>query len=152
MDTVLNNTTKNSGKIISMCLLPNGNVFVVHSYDTFYQLYGMVVTISDTTITQGIDTALKSENMSGYTISAIMLGECVFISHNNGYDYYLNAQIFGIDYENNIPTNNISITEYETQIRKVTTGQFDGIAKTDGVGGDDTGHNDLVSIWTKEGE
>lgn len=39
---------------------------------------------------------------------------------------------------------------YETQVRKTTTSEFDGIAKTSGKGGDDTGHNSQVKIYTKK--
>ena len=37
-----------------------------------------------------------------------------------------------------------------TQVRKTTTSQFDGVAKTSGVGGTTTVPNDLVSIYTLE--
>ncbi len=145
---VISNST-NAGSTISTCLLPNGNVFIAHSYGSKYYLYGMVVTIDGTAITKGTDTQLSTIAQTGLEMPTIdLLNGNVFIAHNYSSDNYLYAQIFGIDYENNIPTNHISITEYETQLRKVTTAQFDGIAKTSGEGGDDTGHKDVVSIWT----
>lgn len=197
-----------SGLVISTCLLKNGNVFVAHKYDdTNHYLYGVVCSINGTTVTKGTDTAISTAKYSGYSISveplpnnkafilhsssltstytlygiiintdgiAITLGQDtpMNVTQSSGYSlsslllkndtlfvihgqtqsqYMLYAQIWGIDYDNNIPTNNISTTEYETQVRKVTTGQFDGIAKTSGEGGDETGHKDIVSIWTKEG-
>lgn len=248
-------TTSKSGYFISTCLLPNGNVFIAHSYGSNYYLYGVVCSISGTTISKGTDTslstsnygedteisvqplsngdvfvvytygnsrylygivcsiegtkvtkgtetALSTESNAGYRISTVLLGEnkylvlhiisnvaylygmiceidgsniitgpdtqilngnyisytydnillnngTIFVAHSKETSYYLNAQIFGIDEANNIPTNNIVIPEYETQVRKVTTGQFGGIAKTSGEGGDNTGHKDMVSIWTK---
>ena len=38
--------------------------------------------------------------------------------------------------------------ETETQVRKATTSDIYGVAKTKGVGGDSTGHKDIVSIYT----
>ena len=38
--------------------------------------------------------------------------------------------------------------ETETQVRKATTPDIYGVAKTSGTGGDSTGHNDIVSIYT----
>lgn len=135
----------------AICLLPNGKVLVFSSrVSGSYFLYGIICTIDRTTVTGGTYTSLSSNVYSGAEKSAILLNNgTVFVAHSRGSSYYLNAQIFGIDYENNIPTTNIIATEYETQVRQVTTGQFDGIAKTSGTGGDDTEHKDLVSIWTK---
>ena len=39
-------------------------------------------------------------------------------------------------------------TETETQVRKATTSDIYGVAKTSGVGGDETGHKDMVKIYT----
>jgi hypothetical protein len=134
---------------IATCLLPNGNILIIHGYGSEHNLYGMIVSISDTAITKGIDTQLSTTINTGSQNSMLLLDNgIIFNAHSYGTYYHLYAQIFGIDYANNIPTNNISITDYETQVRKVTTGQFDGIAKTSGEGGDDTGHKDIVSIWT----
>lgn len=193
----------NSGMYISTCLLPNGNVFIAHSSGSNYYLYGMVCTISggitpvtdarlsdlvgagdsnpktlllpnnnvfvihgdntssnylygaicsieNTTTTVGVDTLLINSDYACYGVSSLLLNNgTIFIAHSHTKSmYYLYAQIFAI--ENNIPTNHIIANETETQVRKVTTGQFDGVAKTSGEGGDDTGHNDIVSIWTKE--
>ena len=41
---------------------------------------------------------------------------------------------------------------YETQVKKATTIPFDGIAKTSGVGGDDTAHKDQIEIYTLDKE
>ena len=148
--------TQYAGMKISAELLPNGNVFIAHSYSSSYYLYGVVCRISGTTITVGTDTAIinpTSEDgyYTGFEISSLLLNNgTIFVAHNKyNSPFYLYAQIFGVD-ESNVPTNHIITTDYETQIRKVTTGQFDGVAKTEGTGGDSTGHNDLVSIWTLE--
>ena len=39
-------------------------------------------------------------------------------------------------------------TSYETQVRRATSVPCNGVAKTSGIGGDETGHEDLVSIYT----
>lgn len=146
-----------TGEIISLCVLNNEKVLIVHSHSGSVSrcLYGMVVKINGTTITAGNDIELASSKYSGYAISSAMLNGKIFVAHTlDSTNYYLYAQVWGIDETNNVPTNNISVekitTEYETQVRKVTTPQFDGIAKTEGIGGDETGHKDIVSIWTKE--
>lgn len=152
-DTLLANSA-NAGKVISCELLPNGKVFIARSGGTYSYLLSTVVNIDNTTITIDSDTALTdtsntNNRYTGYAISSLLLANgTIFVAHSKTDSYYLNAQVFGIDYENNIPTNQISITEYETQVRQVTTGQFDGVAKTSGTGGDDTGHNDKVGIYT----
>jgi hypothetical protein len=131
------------------------NVLVVHSYGNNSEgaplnrvLYGIVYTIDGTTITAGTDKQLNNEDYTGYKISSLLLDNgMIFVAHSNSTSYYLNAQLFSID-ENNVPTNQISITEYETQVRKVTTGQFDGIAKTSGEGGDEFVESEVEVIKT----
>jgi hypothetical protein len=200
-DTVITDSS-NVGRAISACTLENGNVFIAHSYGSNHYLYGIVCSINETTITKGTDTALEAggyeaekvltmvlkENKvfvtkchladasrlwasictinntsitigttvrlsdargSGNVMSSILLNNgTIFIAHNHtDGTNYLYAQIFDIDETNNIPTKHIIAIEYETQIRKVTTGQFDGVAKTSGNGGDEFAHKDLVSIY-----
>ena len=84
------NTNSYAGDEISAVLLPNGNVFIAHSYGSNYYLYGMVVSISGTTITAGSDTALVSSSYAGSTISTCLLPNGnVFIAHSYGSSYYL---------------------------------------------------------------
>lgn len=183
-DTVLNNSEKYTGYKISATLLSNGNVFIAHVCTSSYSLYGMVVTISGTAITAGTDTQLNSSEhhptittislknnkvfvmynqgnttdayylnglianisgteitvgsdtilnsnrLTGYMISPCLLTNgTIFVAHSYGGNYYLYAQIFGIDEVNNIPTNQIVADEYETQVRKTTTSKFVGVAK-----------------------
>jgi hypothetical protein len=255
-DTALNSSIKSTGNSISACLLPNGNVFIAHSYNTTLQLYGIVVTIDGTTITKGTDTAITQISEAGRTISTKLLPNGnVFIAHSNNssdqlygivctisgttitygtdtvidstqrtaetldtvlldngqvlilYNYAssnelhgilttisgttitlgtatllgetqdstygegmsalllanglifmahayaptgtstpLYARLFGIDYENNIPTNNIVITKYEQQVTPAEETPFDAIALSDGIGGTETAHNEQVLI------
>jgi hypothetical protein len=141
-------TKTKSAYAIDTCLLPNGDVLISHSHTSgsdYYHLYGMIVNINNSTITKVSDTALVSQQYVAYgakCISKVFLDNgIIFIAYSCTTSYYLYAQIFGIDYDNNIPTNNIIATEYETQVRKVTTAQFDGIAKTSGEGS--TGYKEV---------
>lgn len=145
------NTTSYAGYGLSTLLLPSGKILIVHSSDSSYCLSAVIVTVSGTTITLGTETLLNSVGYTGYSTSVIFLSNgSIFIAHSYSSSYNLYAQIFGIDEVNNVPTNNIVIPTYEQQVRKTTTSQFDGVAKTSGVGGNETGHKDLVSIYTLE--
>lgn len=137
-----------AGYAISTHLLNNGNVFIAHCYDSSnYYLYGIIVTVNGTTITAGTDTQLSSTAYTGYAISALLLNNGrIFIAHSYSASYHLYAQIF--DVANNVPTNQLTINEYETQVRKTTTSKFDGVAKTSGVGSTTTAPKDYVSIYT----
>ena len=136
------------GQIISVVALNNNNVLVTHhSTNTDYYLYGLLVTVDGTVITCGVDTQLNNTSYSGVTISSLLLDNgTIFTAHANSTNYYLNAQIFGIDYENNIPTNHIVITEYEQQVTPATEPPFNAVALSSGIGGTDTEHNEQVKI------
>ena len=148
-DTLLKNDSS-EGATISTCLLPNGNIFIAHRYGTAAQnlfIYGLICNISGTTITAGTDTALVSSSHAGFTISSLLLNsDTIFIAHYIDSSAYLYAQIFGIDELNNIPTNNIVITEYEQQVTPAIEPPFNAIALSSGVGGTDTEHNEQVKI------
>lgn len=146
-DTILYETLQ-SGRGLSTLLLPSGKILIVHATDSPYGLSAVIVTVSGTTITLGVETLLNSVEHAGYVTSSIFLNNgTLFIahSHTSGKDY-LYAQIFGIDETNNIPTNQIIATEYEQQVTPATQPPFDGIALSSGVGGDDTAHNEQVKI------
>lgn len=148
-DTQLSTTT-DSGYKISTELLKNGNVFISHS-DTegSSYLYGIVCEVEGTTITKGMDTQLNGAEYAGYTISSTLLESGnIFVAHSFANHKYLYAQVWGVDETNNVPTNNVTTAQYETQVRKATTSDIYGVAKTKGVGGDSTGHKDIVSIYT----
>lgn len=137
-----------SGHTISTVLLPSGEVFVTHGIlSNNNYLYGIVVSISDTTINKGVDTQLSSIGNTGYEISSLLLDNgTIFTAHSYTSDYSLYAQIFGIDYDNNIPTKNIVITQYEQQVTPAIEPPFNAVALSSGVGGTDTEHNEQVKI------
>lgn len=78
-----------AGKYAKAVALSDSKVFVAHSYNTNFQLYGIVCTISGTTITKGTDTVLSSLRESGATgTSAVALSDSkVVISHKDSNEY-----------------------------------------------------------------
>ena len=184
--------TKNA----SLALLPNGNIFLTCANNSYY-LIARILTILESSISTGTVYTLNSSSNSGYLPTAIINApkNRVIITHrysstfcivcevnekvitfgtdtqivaavgyqpvvirslalsNNtmicftNYNSYIGAQIFAIDEQNNIVTTNVVGTDYEIQVHKVITGQFEGVAKTSGVGGDNTGHKDIVKVY-----
>ena len=90
-DTAINTSAAHTGNAISAVALDSTHVFIAHSYNSSYYLYGIVCTISGTTITVGTDTAINSSVNSGSAISAVALDSThVFIAHSyNSSKYYL---------------------------------------------------------------
>lgn len=83
-----------AGNIISAVALNENKIFIAHSTNSNYFLYGFVCTINGNEITVGIDTQLSSEVKSGNTISAVKLDEGkVFIAHSYGSSYYLYGMV-----------------------------------------------------------
>lgn len=141
-DTLLNDVDYTAIEV-SALTLPNGNVFIAHGYNNNF-LYGIVCSVSNKTITKGTDTKLSEVSNSGGHLSALLLKENIFIAHSYDSNYYLYAQIWGVDETNNVPTKNVTTTKYETQVRKVTTSDIYGVAKTSGMGGIAELTNNLV--------
>ena len=84
VDTTINTAIDNSIHSISAVALDSTHVFIAHIYDSSNKyLYGVVCTISGTTITAGTDTAINSNSYSGSVISAVALDSThVFIAHS----------------------------------------------------------------------
>lgn len=134
---------------VSVVPLNNNNVLVTHPKNTDnYYLYGIMCTVNGTTITKGSDTQLITAGYSGYKTSPILLNNgTIFIAHSYSSDYYLYAQVFGIDYTNNIViTSNIIALGQEQQVIPATNPPFAAIALSKGVGGTATEHNEQVQI------
>lgn len=140
---------ENSGSlVISSALVGTDRVLVNHASDsTNYYLYGVVAKISDMVIYAGADTQLSDVKYSAYNkrLDTVRLidGRAVIV---NNPATLVKAQVFGIDEDTNVPTTTIITTTYETQVRSATALPCDAIAKTAGVGGDETGHNETVDI------
>ncbi len=83
-DTLLCTGMQSFNTDISVLLLENNKVFIAHSNEYFNCLYGIVCTISETTITAGTDTQLSSIDDSGSLISAVLIdNNKVLVAHNN---------------------------------------------------------------------
>lgn len=120
-DTSISNS-EYAGYVISATVLSDNKVFIAHSSGGgFPYLYGIVCTISNTTITKGTDTAVVSTSNSGNTISAATLSsDKVFIAHHyDGSNYYLYGIVCTVS--------GITITSgTDTEIN--TTTQYSGYA------------------------
>lgn len=151
-DTILSSIKRSLFKI-STELLPNGNIFLTYCNNatgTNDELYGMIVIINNAIITAGIETQLSNVSFSGTETPILSItNELTFVVHSYSGYYNLYAQIFETSKENNIPTSNIDYTVSEQQVRPTTSSKFDGVAKTSGVGGTSTAHNQQISIYTK---
>ena len=129
--------------------LSSGKVLLVYSRNSTNQyLYGVVCTVQDMTITAGTPTALiDTVNYSGaYRFPLLLSKGNILIIHSANSTYSLNAQLFSVLFD--IPTNQISAIEYETQVKVATSIPFDGVAKTSGIGGTEDLHNERVEIYT----
>lgn len=130
--------------------LANGSAMVFYTSTTSFQLYSAYCSISSMTITLGKNQLLNENAYTGLCVRPLMLANgSILLSHRNA-SSYLSGRLYCFDTTEQFLVTTISIPAYETQVRKVTTPKFDGVAKTKGIGGDNTEHNDLVSIWTLE--
>lgn len=91
-------TKTGSGEQISAVALSDTKIFIAYRSSTNLYMYGMVCTISGTTITKGTETKLSSVLHTGYSISVSLLDRnTVFIAHSSGSGYYLYAMICTIN-------------------------------------------------------
>lgn len=142
-------TATNSGILKSSISIKGNKVLIIYSASLI--LYGMICTINGNTIVTGTAVELGTGSYNRYSISLIeMPSENIFIAHGGGTEVYLYGQIISIDEENNIPTNQITITDYETQVRPATSSPCNGVAKSSGEGGGSSGHKDMVSVYVPD--
>ncbi len=98
-NTQLSNV-QGSGSTISTVALSENKVFIAHSStgSNDKQLYGLVCTVSDTSITTGTDTRIRSANNTGLTISTVKMSNTkVFIAHSWNTERYLSCSICNIN-------------------------------------------------------
>lgn len=77
-----------SGQVISAVKLSNNKVFIAHSSGTSSSdliLYGMVCTISGTTVTAGTDTRIGSNNNGNYITATALSDSSVFVGWIGNY-------------------------------------------------------------------
>ena len=93
-DTQLS-TESNSYQYASAVLVDTNKVFIAH-YGSSGTLYGIVCTISGTTITAGTDTQLSTESASYQYASAVLVDtDKVFVAHRSSSNY-LNGVVCAI--------------------------------------------------------
>lgn len=88
-DTLLNSSSF-SGRFISAVALDEKRVFIAHSVDTPYYLYGCIVTIDNSSMAISEDIQLSTMPYSGYGLSTTLIGEDkIFISFStNSHNMY----------------------------------------------------------------
>lgn len=147
VDNMLDSQNSSAQRLATI-LVDADKIFLVHTHtqNQFY-LCARVCRISGNTITNGARKTLINETFSASGLSAIFYNNSIFLAHSHTNAYHLYAQLFGVDEASNIPTNQIVINEYETQVRKATTPDIYGVAKTSGEGGDETGHKDIIRVY-----
>ena len=91
------NSTLNTGSYISAKLMQNGNVFVAHSFDSYAYLYGMIVVVNGTTITNGSSTQLNAGMYSAHEMSLLEYDNEMAIIHTGNSSYYLNMTLCLVD-------------------------------------------------------
>ena len=105
-----------------------------------------IATINNNEITFGTTNSMGSTGSASLYPQLTKIEDntiLVAYNHNSTYGY---SRLYNC--EGNTPVPNFYNYTYETQVRKVTTPQFDGIAQTSGSGGSDTGHNQQVEVLT----
>ena len=129
-DTAISSINSSAYVEPSACLLEDG-IFV--GFGGGSAIHGVVCSINELELIAGAVKTLSSDVASiVYTTSVTLPYNNVFMAHVYGSDYYLYAQIFGTS--DKTPSNNVTIPEYETQVRKATTSDIYGVAKTSGMG------------------
>lgn len=137
-----------AGYRISAVKLDNEKVFIAHSSTNNFYLKARICTVTDLTITDGgsisIDDSTKN---AGLTIgSALLENGTIFVAHSYGETSYLHARVLGVN--ETTPTTNVAISIYETQVRPATSLPCGGVAITNGEGGTETLHKDMVGVYT----
>lgn len=129
----------------------NKVLITYREYADMKKAHTLIATIQDDVINylaSSTYTITSTGNMYELTCTILDKNRFINLYYDYGNSSYGYLKLLGLN--ENLISDNITVTEYETQVRKTTTPQFDGIAKTSGVGGDSSGHNDLVSIYTLE--
>ena len=159
-DTAINSTDIYTGSRATVLKINTERVFIAHANTALNNdgyLCGVLCKINGNSITHGVDTQLSNLNYSIFSEPGLLYIEDKILIFHSNYDssnsslgYSLVAQFYAIDETNNIPTNQVTITEYETQVRKATKVPCNGVAKTKGIGGTSTAHNEQVKIYVPD--
>ena len=106
--TQLSSISRSGYTYKSVTVLDNNTVFIAHSVESSFYLYGIICTIDGTEITTGTDTKLSSLFYSGHLVSTTKLtSNKVFVtvgSSGSGYLYGLICTIDGTEITTGIST------------------------------------------------
>lgn len=95
-DTTITNNY--AGNIISAIKVSENKVYIAHSYTSNLLLYSIIINVSGTSITKGMDTQLSNTVNSGKAISAVKLKENkVIIAHSSGSNLVLYISLVSIN-------------------------------------------------------
>ena len=147
---IINNGGSHSGHTAIVSIPLSDNRALVGFSQLFFKC---IVSVSGTTITNNGIT-LGTNGYAGHQIAPVLLKSGnVFFAHTKdatSEQYkYLMGIVYGIS--NNKCTTTVkestTTTTYETQVKKATSNsKFNGIARTSGMGGTDTAHNEKVEV------
>ena len=98
-DIVIGNSNSAAEKALSVCKLSEDMFLVTHAYNSsYFYLYGVVVTIKNSTISLGTDTSLSSTKYTAHRISSQLLSTGkVFVAHTYSSSYYLYGIVVNIN-------------------------------------------------------
>ncbi len=123
-------------------------LFEHYSYYSPYPINCAVLTASSSTVSMGAMTTISfnSERVEGELDHITPLTSSSFVLNTCGYTnerYYAKP----LYYSGSVITEQTKVANYEEQVRPATTLQCAGLAQTQGTGGNDTAHNQQVSIY-----
>ena len=106
-----------------------------------------VLQLSGTTVTAGDVFTFASVTTSSINLTKI--DENTFMVSWEGNDFD-SRPLYPLRVVDNVITNKIDVTNYETQVRNTTTNTPNGVAKTGGTGGTATLHKDKITIYVPD--
>ena len=111
-----------AGNQISMCLLENGKIFIAHCWGRSICLYGIICTVTNTTITRGTSTQLSTLDSVGNVISVGLLDNGdVFIAHSNSDYYYLYGMVCSVNNTTITSKTDVALCETQYTGEQITT-------------------------------
>ena len=124
----------------------NKAVILYKDYNTSATSTIMIVSVSGTNISFGTrhncHSYLNYDNEDSNNGIVLINNNRLLIAYEYGKYFYNNLMFIS----GTTVSNKLTITNYETQVKKATTNLFDGVAKTSGAGGTSTAHKDKISI------
>ena len=83
---------------MSLCLLPNGDIFITHCYNSKYYLYGRLCSVSGNTVSLKTSIYIDSTQYTGYSTSMCLLSDGnIFLAHSYSSAYRLYNCLISIE-------------------------------------------------------